>query len=57
MSNNIYVTALLTAVRRIIFITAQPHLTKFRWIPVSREFEPHQRPPLFHWARNFTIIA
>ena len=23
------------------------HLTCGRWIPVSREFEPHQRPPLF----------
>ena len=22
-------------------------LTRDRWIPVSREFEPHQRPPLF----------
>jgi len=22
-------------------------LTRYRWIPVSREFEPHQRPPLF----------
>ena len=21
--------------------------TRDRWIPVSREFEPHQRPPLF----------
>jgi len=28
-----------------------------RWIPVSREFEPHQRPALFPWARNFTLIA
>ena len=28
-----------------------------RWIPVSREFEPHQRPPLFPWPRNFIIIA
>jgi len=25
-----------------------------RWIPVSREFEPHQRPPLFPWARNYS---
>ena len=32
-------------------------LTRDRWIPVSREFEPHQRPPLFPWARNFTLIA
>jgi len=31
-------------------------LTRDRWIPVSREFE-HQSPPLFHWARNFTLIA
>ena len=23
-------------------------LTRDRWIPISREFEPHQRPPLFH---------
>ena len=22
-------------------------LTRDRWIPVSREFEPYQRPPLF----------
>ena len=22
-------------------------LTRDRWIPVRREFEPHQRPPLF----------
>ena len=28
-----------------------------RWIPVSREFEPHHRPPLFPLERNFTLIA
>ena len=28
-------------------------LTRDRWIPVSHDFEPHQRPPLFSWARNF----
>ena len=22
-------------------------LTRDRWIPVSRDFKPHQRPPLF----------
>ena len=22
-------------------------LTRDQWIPVSREFKPHQRPPLF----------
>ena len=32
-------------------------LTCDRWIPVSREFEPHQRPPLFPWARNFTLLS
>ena len=32
-------------------------LTRDRWIPVSHEFEPHERPPLFPWARNFTLIA
>ena len=32
-------------------------LTRDRWIPVSREFEPQQRPLLFPWARNFTLIA
>jgi len=32
-------------------------LTRYRWMPVSREFELHQRPPLFPWARNFTLIA
>ena len=32
-------------------------LTRDWWIPVSREFEPHQRPPLFTWARNVTLIA
>ena len=32
-------------------------LTRDRWIPISREFESHQRPPLFPWARNFTLIA
>ena len=31
--------------------------TRDRWMPVSREFEPHQRPPLFPWAKNFTLIA
>ena len=24
-------------------------MTRDRWIPISREFEPHQRPPLFPW--------
>ena len=23
-------------------------LTRDRWIPISRDLEPHQRPPLFH---------
>ena len=32
-------------------------LTRDRWIPVSHEFEPHQRPPLFPRARNCTLIA
>ena len=32
-------------------------LTRTRWMPVSREFEPQQRSPLFPWARNFTLIA
>ena len=32
-------------------------LTRDRWIPVSREFEPHQRPPLFPGARNLTQIG
>mgnify|MGYP007091384092 CR=1 FL=1 len=32
-------------------------LTRDWWIPVSREFEPHQRTLLFPWARNFTLIA
>ena len=32
-------------------------LTRDRWILISREFEPHQRSPLFPWARNFTLIA
>ena len=31
--------------------------TRDRWIPVSREFEPHQRPQLFPCARNFILIA
>ena len=29
-------------------------LTRYWWIPVSREFEHHHRLPLFHWARNIT---
>jgi len=32
-------------------------LTRSRWMPVSREFEPHQRLPLFPLARNFNLIA
>ena len=28
-----------------------------RLMPVSREFEPQQRLPLFHWARNFTLVT
>ena len=32
-------------------------LTCDRWIPVSREFEPHQRLLLFPWARNFNLNA
>jgi len=27
-------------------------LTGGGWIPVSCDFEPHQRPPFFPWARN-----
>jgi len=32
-------------------------LTRPRLISASREFDPHQRPPLFPWERNFTLIA
>ena len=32
-------------------------LTISLWIPVSRESCNHQRPPLFYWARNFTLIV
>ena len=32
-------------------------LTHDLCIPVSHEFKPHQRTPLFPWARNFTLIA
>jgi len=32
-------------------------LTCDQWIPVNCECEPHQRLPLFPWARNFIIIA
>ena len=32
-------------------------LTRSWSMPVSHEFEPQQRPPLFPGARNFTLIA
>jgi len=32
-------------------------LTHDRWMPVSRQFKPYQRPPLFPWARNCILIA
>ena len=28
------------------------HLTRDQWIPVSREFEPNQRPPLFPLSKK-----
>ena len=30
-------------------------LTCDRWMPVRREFEPHQWLPLFHWANDFYL--
>jgi len=35
----------------------EARLTRDRWIPVSCKFGHHQRPPLFPWERNFTLIA
>ena len=32
-------------------------LTRDRCIPVSHEFEPHQKKTVLPWARNFTLIA
>ena len=32
-------------------------LTHNLWMPVSREFEVHQRLPLLPWARNFILIG
>ena len=42
-----------------LFTVAQwvARLTRDPWIPVSREFKPHQRPQLFPGARNFILIA
>ena len=31
-------------------------LVIYRWMPASREFEPHHRIPLFPYASNFTLI-
>jgi len=36
--------------------SASTHESVDMYVPVSREFGPHQRLHLFHWARNFTLI-
>ena len=55
------ISTILLCCARVSFrgVVAQweARLIRYRWMPVSREFEPHQRLPLFPWAWNFTLTA
>ena len=56
--SNVHVFIVTPAVKHLEGVAQWvARLTHDRWIPVSCEFEHHQRPLLFHWARNLTLIA
>ena len=47
----------ISVLAQAVFLLCKCFFVLAQWMPVSREFEPQQKIPLFLCERNFTLIA